>query len=78
LPSREEVLATLAYELGGQLSVSPRTTLHYLDGQVEVDLLIGHEHTLTATELAALAEQLQAIASKLDFIRDIRLHRSVA
>lgn len=72
LPSRETLLLQMASLAGDERMQQSRALLHYLDGKVEVDLLVSPD--MKEAELAELAACLASIPERFPHFRDIRLH----
>lgn len=72
LPGRTEVLARLRprWEAVGVVA-EPEVVLHYLGGQLEVELRLPHDAGGSAAAAARLAEQLAATCRELDSVRRV-------
>ena len=77
LPDRNHVKARLLPHLPGQTLREEQLVLHYLDGQLELDLFLNPDDLPDPAELDRLKAALATLAHTTDHIRDIRLHHSL-
>jgi len=76
LPDRDALLAQIHAATGGKLARDARVILHYLDGQVEIDLLL--QRGLDEQELARLSADVQRLLGDAPHLRDIRIHQRLS
>lgn len=76
LPDRDTLLAQIQTATGGKLTKDTRVLLHYLDGQVEVDVLV--EPGRSGEELAALGKAVQRLLADTPYLRDVRVHQRLS
>lgn len=75
LPPREVVLAALTGHWAGipQTNDLQETTLHYLNGQIHVDLTLPLAAAGTVENARALAQQFAQLAKKEEYIADVKV-----
>jgi cation diffusion facilitator family transporter len=78
LPSRDVLLEHLARRLGEELPIDERTTLHYLDGKIEIDLFLDSAAYLVPAKIEALQRRCNEITADDPYLRAIHLHRTCA
>lgn len=77
LPDRQRVVATLLPHLPTNQLREEQLVLHYLDGQIEMDLFIEAKDQFTAEEVQQLTTALALLTKTTAHIRDIRIHHAV-
>jgi cation diffusion facilitator family transporter len=78
LPNRDVLLRHLVERLGEELPIDERTTLHYLDGKIDLDLFLDSAAYLVPAKLEALQRRCAEITADDPYLRTIHLHRTCA
>ncbi len=78
LPCRGDLLKHLSRRLGGSMPLGNRTTLHYLDGNVEADLFLDAEAYYDPARIEEMQRKCAEITTDDPYFRAIHLHRSYA
>ncbi|MEO1767019.1 cation diffusion facilitator family transporter [Thiobacter aerophilum] len=74
LPPREALLARLRAALGETLPEPQRVQFHYLDGQVEVEILLPENLCADPARIEALRSRIQTLKTQDPLFRAIRVH----
>jgi hypothetical protein len=77
LPTREHVLRQLAEACSPGLTISPQTTLHYLAGKVEVDLVLVDSAEDQREAIAALRARIADFAELGTVLGTVRIAVSI-
>lgn len=75
LPSRDKLLDHLSQRLGSAVPLQCPVLLHYLDGKVDVEMLVGD---LGADEFVILRRECERITQDDPWLRTIQLHQRCA
>jgi cation diffusion facilitator family transporter len=78
LPGREVLLKHLAARLGNNFPFGACTTLHYLDGKVDIDLCLDSANYQNGSAVTALQQRCNEIILDDPYIRAIHLHQTCA
>lgn len=75
LPDRKQLMHRLEHGLDGTLPATEKVVLHYLSGQVEVEIFLPHAFCIQPEKLKALKTAAEKLLNEDALFRAIHLHK---